>query len=186
MMGRSPTTVFVDSAPFEQQTYLPIPPTLNSGQHLALLESARAFTVMQRTVTEIYTKQSVSLGLLQQLVLDIENARNGLPEELRSTTVSSFSDRHCSLRNCVVACNYYFSMMVLTRPFLVATIHAEPSRLRSPPRSNSYDDKLADRQLHKHVLKGAITSVESATQTIRLIHDLMRARMLFNNMPLMM
>lgn len=184
-MGRSPTTIFIDSTPFEQQALPSNPVDLNSGQNLALLESARAFTIMQRTVTEIYTKRSVSLGLLQHLTEELRAASYSLPDELRNVPAWGLANRQHILRNAVVACNYYFSMMVLSRPFLVTSIHVELSRASASSSTRSHSVQFDDQQLHGDVLQGAMTSVESATCTIRLIHDLLRARVLFNNMPLM-
>jgi hypothetical protein len=186
MMGRSPTTVFTDSTPFEQQASPPPPLDLNSGQHVALIESARAFTIMQRTVTEIYAKRSVSLGLLRQLAHELRTASNGLPSGLRTVAVSNLPNRQYILRNSAVACNYYFSMMVLCRPFLVTSIRSRLSQTRTTTPAAPSIIRSDDRELHSNVLQGAMASVESATHTIRLTNDLLREGILFNSMPLTM
>lgn len=184
MMGRTPSTITTDSAPFDDQILPTNFSRKDSGQQLALLESARAFTFMQRTVTDIYTKRSVSLGLLQQLAQELQQASSRIPATLRVITSSDNPNQLCIIRNAMVACNYYFSMMVLSRPFLITCIHAKLSRSK-----NAYIDTTATWQdeegkIHNDILQGAMTSIDAATFTVQLLHELLSADMLFNNMPL--
>lgn len=51
---------------------------------LGLLESARAFSFMERTVSEVYTKQTVPLGLLQRISQELQEASSQVPDELRT------------------------------------------------------------------------------------------------------
>jgi len=186
MMGRTPSTITTDSAPFDSLILPSSSSKKDSDQQLALLESARAFTYMQRTVTDIYTKRSVSLGLLQQLAQELQQASSRIPSTLRVITCSDNPSQLCVIRNAMVACNYYFSMMVLSRPFLITCIHAKLSRSKNASMDSTGTWQDDDGKVHSDILQGAMTSIDAATFTVQLLHELLAAEMLFNNMPLPM
>ncbi|KAK6373652.1 hypothetical protein LTS17_008145 [Exophiala oligosperma] len=186
MMGRTPSTITTDSAPFDSLILPSSSLEKDSGQQLALLESARAFTFMQRTVTDIYTKRSVSLGLLQQLAQELQQASSKIPSTLRIITSSDGPSQLRIIRNATVACNYYFSMMVLSRPFLITCIHIKLNRTKNAAMDSTATRNLQDddNKIHNDIMQGAMTSVDAATFTVQLLHELLMAGMLFNNMPL--
>lgn len=185
MMGRTPLTLTIDSAAVEPESD-PCATYSDFGQEIALIESARAFAIMQRTVTEIYTKQSVSLGLLQQLARELQEASSNVHCELRSLSPANSLNQQCILRNAVVACNYYFSMVVLSRPFLIASLQAKISQTRAMLQRSIQKTSEYQRgsRLHDDIKQGAMTAIDSAIYTIQLIHELLVASMLFSNMPL--
>ena len=185
MMGRTPSTLTSDSAHSNSEYSLSGSSYSDFGQELAMLESARAFAILQRTVTEIYTKCTVSLGLLQHLARDLQQASSQVPAELQRVAHGA-PVQQSVLRNAVVACSYYFSMLVLTRPFLITSIQSKLSRASGAHPSNAQNYSGEDGQIESDVLQGAITAIDAATYTIRLMHELLVADLLFHNMPLAM
>ena len=149
-------------------------------------ECARAFAIMQRTVTEIYTKQTVSLGLLQQLARDLQQASSNVPGELQTVPPPGAPVQHCVLRNAVVACSYYFSMQVLTRPFLITSIQTKLSRASAAHPASTQKRVVENGQIQNDITHGAITCIDAGVYTIRLLHELLSAGLLFHNMPLIM
>ncbi|KAL7946791.1 hypothetical protein V8C42DRAFT_352305 [Trichoderma barbatum] len=191
MMGRAPLTSAMDSAEDgEICIQQPDPNHPDKCQQLGLLESARAFSILKQTVLEIYTRHSAPLELLQRLSQQLREMGTLLPFELRSINPAAFSEHKCPktrqliIRNANVACNYYFSMMLLTRPFLIACLRAKcnksPKSTQSPELHGCEDSSEID----KNVKHGAMTSFDTALKTIQLLHELYVARVLFNNMPL--
>ena len=88
------------------------------------------------------------------------------------------------MRNASVACNYYFSMMLLTRPFLITGLRAKCSRSTTAPSKNAARANITDAKIYTDIMHSATASIDSAIKTIQLLHELMTADILFNNMPL--
>lgn len=151
-----------------------------------MVESARAFGFMQRTVTEVYTKRTVSLGLLQQLAQDLQQASSKVPAELQKVASPGALVQPSVLRNAAVACSYYFTMLVLTRPFLITSIQTKLSRASASHPTNTQNSPLEDGHIQSDIMQGATTSIDAATYTIRLLHEILVANLLFHNMPLAM
>jgi hypothetical protein len=190
MMGRTSAILTTDSTVLDEQLLVSDPNSLDFCQELGLLESARAFSFLERTVNEVYTKQTVPLGLLQQISQQLREASSKLPSELRTSAVSNSlagarrrSQQHI-LRNASVACNYYFTMMILTRPFLITSLRAKCSQAMVSLSNINGRVNNFDAQVYTDITHGATTSIDSAIKTIRLLHEVMLADMLFNNMPL--
>ncbi|UKZ53339.1 hypothetical protein TrVGV298_007131 [Trichoderma virens] len=190
MMGRAPLTCAMDSAE-EDDDQQPEPSHPDKCQQLGMYESARAFSILKHTVLEIYTKHSAPLELLQRLSRQLREMGTMLPFELRSISPMAFPEHKCPktrqliIRNATVACNYYFSMMLLTRPFLIACLRAKynksPKATQSPELNNGCQDSS---EVDKNVKYGAMTSFDTALKTIQLLHELYVSGVLFNNMPL--
>ncbi|RFU77458.1 hypothetical protein TARUN_4761 [Trichoderma arundinaceum] len=189
-MGRAPLTSATDSADEDDRKSID-PNHPDKCQQLGLYESARAFSILKQTVLEIYTKHSAPLELLQQLSRQLREMGTELPLELRSISPSAFPEHKCPktkqliVRNASVACNYYFSMMLLTRPFLIACLRAKynksPGKSQSPEQGAGLEESSEIDRTIKH---GAMTSFDTALKTIQLLHELYVAGVLFNNMPL--
>lgn len=189
-MGRDTLTSAMNSAEEDDKQR----PDLNHPdkcQQLGLYESARAFSILKQTVLEIYPKHSAPLELLQRLSRQLRQMGAELPFELRSINPAAFSEHKCPksrqlvIRNAAVACNYYFSMMLLTRPFLIAYLRAKKSK--SPRTTQSPELRVGGEEsseIDKDVKHGAMTSFDTALKTIQLLHELYVAGVLFNNMPL--
>jgi hypothetical protein len=187
MMGRTSAILTTDSTVLDEQQ-LPNSNFPDFCQELGLLESARAFSFLERTVNEVYTKQTVPLGLLQRMSQELQETSSRIPAELRTVQASNTSKPQISrqniMRNASVACNYYFSMMLLTRPFLITGLRAKCSRSTTAPSKNAARANITDAKIYTDIMHGATTSIDSAIKTIQLLHELMTADILFNNMPL--
>jgi hypothetical protein len=189
-MGRTPLISATDSSE-EGDKERPDPNKPDKCQQLGLYESARAFSILKQTVLEIYTKQSAPLELLDHLSRQLREMGTELPVELRNISPSAFPEHKCPrtkqliIRNASVACNYYFSMMLLTRPFLIACLKAKYNRSQRTTRSWTqrvdHDDSL---EVDNSVIFGAMTSFDTALKTIQLLHELYISGILYNNMPL--
>ena len=142
------------------------------------MESAHAFLIMERIVKEIYTQHTVPLGLLQRLSIELQEASSNVPTELRTLEIpnSSHQSPHTSQRYIL---RNYFSMMLLTRPFLITSLRAKCNRGRTEGRL-----KPEDSRIYTDIMQGAMASVDAAIKTIQLLYELLEAGMLFNNMPL--
>ncbi|KKP02895.1 p-hydroxylaminobenzoate lyase [Trichoderma harzianum] len=190
MMGRAPLAAAMDSAE-EEDNRQPDPKHPDKCQQLGMYESARAFSILKQTVLEIYTKHSAPLERLQRLSRQLREMGTELPFELRSISPAAFPEHKCPktrqliIRNATVACNYYFSMMLLTRPFLIACLRAKynktPKSTQSPKSNGGCQESS---EVDKHVKHGAMTSFDTALKTIQLLHELYVNGVLFNNMPL--
>lgn len=189
-MGRAPLTSATDS-PEEGDSQRPDPSHPDKCQQLGLYESARAFSILKQTVLEIYTKHSAPLQLLQDLSRRLREMGTELPVELRSISPSAFPEHKCPktkqliIRNASVACNYYFSMMLLTRPFLIACLRAKynkPSETAQSCEQRASHENSSE--IDKSVIFGAMISFDTALKTIQLLHELYVSGILYNNMPL--
>lgn len=190
MMGRAPLAAAVDSAE-EKDDRQPDPKHPDKCQQLGMYESARAFSILKQTVLEIYTKHSAPLERLQRLSRQLREMGTALPFELRSISPAAFPEHKCPktrqliIRNATVACNYYFSMMLLTRPFLIACLRAKYNKTpNSTQSSESNGGSQESSEVDKNVKHGAMTSFDTALKTIQLLHELYVNGVLFNNMPL--
>ncbi|KAJ5924931.1 hypothetical protein N7454_007570 [Penicillium verhagenii] len=160
-MGRTPSTSTTDLV--EEDDPRPDSNDLDFFQQLGKLESARAFSIMRQIVIEIYTKQSVPLGLLQNISTKLQELGKKFPVELRSLNYdlsedkSAYEHQRFVLRNANVACDYHFSMML-------------PTRL-------NYSKDLA---------MGAMQAIEAAISTVQLVYEIHLAGLLFNTMPLVL
>lgn len=190
MMGRTSAIITTDSTVLDEQPLVSNSYYPDFSQELGLQESCRAFSFLERTVNEVYTKQTVPLGLLQRMSQELQEASSKVPIELRTVpapnclTESSRVSRQYVLRNASVACNYYFSMMLLTRPFLITSLRAKRSHAMTTALKSDGKANPADTKIYADITHGATSSIDSATKTIQLLHELMIADMLFNNMPL--
>ncbi|KAL6815063.1 hypothetical protein J3E69DRAFT_358908 [Trichoderma sp. SZMC 28015] len=190
MMGRAPLATTMDSTE-EEDNRQPDPKHPDKCQQLGMYESARAFSILKQTVLEIYTKHSAPLERLQRLSRQLREMGTALPFELRSISPAAFPEHKCPktrqliIRNATVACNYYFSMMLLTRPFLIACLRAKynktPKSTQSPESNGGCQESS---EVDKNVKHGAMTSFDTALKTIQLLHELYVNGVLFNNMPL--
>lgn len=189
-MGRAPLTSATDSSK-EGDNQRPDTSHPDKCQQFGLYESARAFSILKQTVLEIYTKHSAPLELLQDLSRQLREMGTELPIELRNISPLAFPEHKCPktrqliIRNASVACNYYFSMMLLTRPFLIACLRAKYNK--SPRTTQSWEehaDHEDSSEVDKSVIFGAMTSFDTALKTIQLLHELYVSGILYNNMPL--
>jgi hypothetical protein len=119
-MGRTSAILTTDSTVLDEQLLISNPNSLEFCQELGLLESARAFSFLERTVNEVYKKQTVPLGLLYHISHELQEASSNLPSELRTNVVSNSPAESCRwsqqhiLRNASVACIYWSLLSVFS------------------------------------------------------------------------
>jgi hypothetical protein len=148
---------------------------------------------MERTVNEIYTKRTVSMGVLKDLAQELRQAINSIPQTFAISTVDQGTvfaqEKPALLCNATVLCSYHFTMMLLTRPFVVASLRARlgalsttsstattaPAGIGSNPQNDEVYDELAT---------SALSCIHAAVETIRILHHLLSMGALYSNMPL--
>ncbi|KAL1865802.1 hypothetical protein VTK73DRAFT_5049 [Phialemonium thermophilum] len=202
MMGRTPSTMTTDSYYTEdeddERNQNPSFPTDDDlGQSLALCEALRAFSIMERAIYEVYTARPTSptsnttttssLARLDALARELQTATSAIPCDLRviASAPSNPRDRRRHvIRNAHVACSYYFSMMLLTRPFLMTCVQQRSCQRTGAASDGDVPVQLEERVLSAEVSQGALAAVDSAVHVVRLIHELLMTNMLFNNMVL--
>ncbi|KAL2869596.1 transcription factor domain-containing protein [Aspergillus lucknowensis] len=188
MMGRTSSTITTDcTVPYTQ----PSPEAhihLNSAQERAMALSAHAFSFMERTVNEIYTKRTVSMGALKDLATELRDAISRIPGVFTCDTNSTIS-QEILLRNANVLCSYHFTMMLLTRPFVVANLRAHPhpnSSLshKSSSSSSSIHPVQQNDTVYEEIVTNALSCIDAAIETIRILSHLLTTNALLRNMPL--
>lgn len=184
MMGRTPLTMTTDYYYSDEHVKQMSSSDNDTGQQLALFEATCAFGILERIVAEIYTKNSASLAQLETLAHDLQAATARIPSQLRTVTSTEDLAQIEVIRNAHVACSYYFSMMLLTRPFLIAVIRRQHHLTEDTSIVNTQSSPPGDPMLDANITHGALTSIDSALHTIQLLHDTLAAKMLFNNMVL--
>jgi hypothetical protein len=186
MMGRTPSTMTTDSYSLGKQAEEYNLSSSDPGQQSALIEALRAFSILERTVSQIYTKSNASLAHLESLARELQAATLSIAPELR--TVDSFdnSNQRHVIRNTHVACSYYFCMMILTRPFLITSIQQRCSRAGEATVVDGSPSELKDSSVNAEIMQGTLASIDAAVNAIQLTHELLVTGMLFNNMVLTM
>ncbi|KAL3456972.1 fungal-specific transcription factor domain-containing protein [Aspergillus heterothallicus] len=171
MMGRTSSTITTDCT----VSPTPLPATTHNTsptQESAMTLSAHAFSFMERTVNEIYTKRTVSMGVLKGLAQELRQAIADLPAVF--TQAQSRISKEVLLRNANVLCSYHFSMMLLTRPFVVASLRTHLS-------SNSNTD---NESVYGELTTNALSCIDAAIETVRILYHLLVSQALLSNMPL--
>lgn len=155
----------------------------DSEHQIALIEATRAFSILEKTVTEVDSKTSSPFIPLEKLARELQAATSNIPPSLRSVASTGAPAQRDVIRNAHVACTYYFSMMLLTRPFLVDSTRQRCKRAAAVAATvpQSFESEGGADIMH-----GALASIDSAIHTIQLVHDLLTADILFNNMVLVM
>lgn len=189
MMGRTSVISARESNISHAQHPVPESPSLEFLRAISLEESARAFLIIERIINEVYTKRTVPIALLQSISGELKEWSYRLPAALRTSVnprhprESIFLSREVVLRNTHVACSYYFAMMLLMRPFLIAHLKAKSMSSGLGRRS---DPEERDTNVSPEIYDGAIACIDSAIYTLQLLRELLVADMLFKNMPLAM
>lgn len=156
-------------------------------------------------ISQTLTKTDAALDDLtaETYLKTLQDWSRGLPEELRKPIrkdsregVSDSKHREQTIGNLHVACGYYYTVMLVTRPFLVATIvprlqklHKQPSssasRLASPQpvRPSPTPDPPRERgDERRKSQQFAETCTGAATLLIQMCHEASTLGMLFDNM----
>ncbi|KIA75443.1 hypothetical protein HK57_00087 [Aspergillus ustus] len=195
MMGRTSSTMTTDCT--ISPTQLP-----NRGDTAPMQLSAHAFSFMERTVNEIYTKRTVSMGVLKDLAHELREAIRTIPAMFTITLTTSPPSgpiaamyyKDILLRNANVLCSYHFSMMLLTRPFVVTRLRAHIASDSTSPEtdapaqpSNNNSDTGTDTgrgTVYDELTTNALSCIDAAIKTVRILHYLLTTGALLSNMPL--
>ncbi|KAL2813394.1 fungal-specific transcription factor domain-containing protein [Aspergillus granulosus] len=178
MMGRTSSTITTDCT--IASVTLPSNPTAAPTQETAMQLSTHAFSFMERTVNEIYTKRTVSMGVLKDLASELRKAISNIPAAFTISNRPGIISQKVSLGNSNVLCSYHFTMMLLTRPFVVAYLRTRLNASSVPSiAQTSENDSVYD-----ELTTNALSCIDAATETIRILHHLLTAQALLNNMPL--
>ncbi|KAL2844532.1 fungal-specific transcription factor domain-containing protein [Aspergillus pseudoustus] len=195
MMGRTSSTITTDCTVSTAQY-----PTTAPTQEVAMQLSAHAFSFMERTVNEIYTKRTVSMGVLKDLAHELREAIRTIPAPFTmiittspprsSTGAAMYKD--VLLRNANVLCSYHFSMMLLTRPFVVTKLRAHltsdstslETDVPAQPQPGNSDTGPGTGTVYDELTTNALSCIHAAIETVRILHHLLTAGALLSNMPL--
>ncbi|KAL3442340.1 fungal-specific transcription factor domain-containing protein [Aspergillus insuetus] len=193
MMGRTSSTITTDCTVSSAQPPSESDPSTKNttpAQETAMLYSAHAFSFMERTVNEIYTKRTVSMGVLKDLAQELREAIKDIPQDFGiSASMAQPTASETLLRNANVLCSYHFTMMLLTRPFVVASLRARLGAQSTASSatliattgipSSSQTDVVYD-----ELATNALSCIHAATETIRILYFLLTVGALYSNMPL--
>jgi hypothetical protein len=136
-------------------------------------------------IVDVGAKSTAPLAHLETLAKELQAAGATIPAELRAVS-SDASRREQVLRNANVACVYYFVMMMLTRPFLLASMRMRGRRHESIPLDGSEPVEAEGPETMASIRRGAMASFDSAVKLIQLVHELLAEGLLFNNMVFVM
>ncbi|KAL3496327.1 fungal-specific transcription factor domain-containing protein [Aspergillus germanicus] len=205
MMGRTSSTITTDCTVSSAQPPSISDPSTNTTptQETPMLYSAHAFSFMERTVNEIYTKRTVSMGVLKDLAQELRGAIKSIPHAFSIPTSTAqdtvFSEpqleQQLLLRNANVLGSYHFTMMLLTRPFIVGSLRARlggQSQSQTASSSSSATAAAAagmgsnpqNDEVYDELAMNALSCIHAAAETIRILHFLLSSGALYSNMPL--
>ncbi|KAL2793709.1 fungal-specific transcription factor domain-containing protein [Aspergillus keveii] len=192
MMGRTSSTITTDCT--VSSTQLPSisdPSTrVPATQETAMLYSAHAFSFMERTVNEIYTKRTVSMGVLKDLAQELREAIKDIPQVYTiSPSMAQPTVSETLLRNANILCSYHFTMMLLTRPFVVASLRARlgaqsTASSATPIATTGIPSICQNDEVYDELATNALSCIRAAIETIRILHHLLSTGALYSNMPL--
>lgn len=163
----------------------------------ANFELCSTIEVISRTLTR--TDYALDELTVENYLKTLQDWSQALPGELRRGIrrespdgVPDWKHREETVGNVHVACGYYFGVILLTRPFLVATIIPKVQRLhgqlsasrpssplpRSGPKADSHKKRVNRQKTHEF----SETCVGAAKILIQLCHDAAACDMLPDNM----
>ncbi|KAL2855813.1 fungal-specific transcription factor domain-containing protein [Aspergillus pseudodeflectus] len=191
MMGRTSATITTDCTVSSTQPPSDPDPSVLATQETPMLYSAHAFSFMERTVNEIYTKRTVSMGVLKDLAQELREAIKSIPQVLAIPIPTAHAqgpvlmqEHPVLLRNANVLCSYHFAMMLLTRPFVVASLRARLGSQSAPSTAIGVPSDSQNDAVYDELATHALSCIHAAIETIRILHALLNAGALYSNMPL--
>ena len=155
--------------------------------------------VISRTLTR--TDCALDEPTVENYLKELQDWSRALPGKLRQSIqresrggVPEWKHREETIGNVHVACGYYFAVILLTRPFLVATVVPKVQRLHgqlsgSRPSSPQGSDPRADTQRKRgnrqKTNEFSQTCVGAAAILVQLCHDAASCDMLLDNMSIL-
>lgn len=120
--------------------------------------------IINEIVDELYEKKACSTAVAERLLDDLNQWSERLPDSLRTSPIPSADAAGMQRRiigNVHVSCLYYFTLTLITRPFLVLTIIDEPPiESQSDFNIPSHDDPTS-RRLASACLDAALYLVQT-------------------------
>ena len=105
------------------------------GDHVmdCLMAAHSIVSIINDVTDKIYDRKEITTPVVQQLLHDIEVWKRELPDSVRNPPLSgdgtgsdSFSMQKGIIARVHVSCLYYFAVTLVTRPFLISKLTAQP------------------------------------------------------------
>ena len=149
---------------------------------LAIDATFEACSILDEITQKLGKSENLDATTSQSLLQKFQHWSQNLPNELRqfarteNTTLIS-TDKELLIENMHVACVYYFSVILVTRPFLISHL-----MLRLHNRTSDSLDSSADTANHQQMLELAHACVSSASYLIHMSHRALTLGLLLKNM----
>jgi hypothetical protein len=115
MLGRPTSSADIDCTISYQNS--------TNGKHKFLDASIQIFLVIERIVLEVYSRKCISLRIARFISHQIKLWSTKWVPEFTSVINNQDSADRDVLGACRNLCSYYYSIMLLTRPFLIYQLH---------------------------------------------------------------
>jgi hypothetical protein len=169
MLGRPTSSADIDcTIPYQQST---------GSSHKFLDASIQIFLVIERIVLEVYSRKCISLRIAGYISHQIKLwATKWVPEFTSIVENLDFANRDVlgASRN---LCSYYYSIMLLTRPFLIYQLH---DRL-----GTSTNSRVTHAQ-HRDKTTYAKAALHAASTLVELVFKVMGRASIGCRMPMIM
>lgn len=140
---------------------------------VCLLASYRIADIMDEISNKLYGEKAVSTDAAELLLRKLEQWSNELPDTVRTSSIPVHPQaQEHTLGSLNVACLYYFTVTLVTRPFLISTLTARVASL--PP--------IQEDPVHAQLASACVDSAIYLVQTCLEVH---KADLLLENMCIM-
>jgi hypothetical protein len=140
------------------------------------LDATHEITGVLDTAVKKSAEGKLDVDTAESLVLALQQRSRNFPSILRTSNAEELTrSRHIILGNVHVSGAYYFSVILVTRQFLVQ--HVVP-QLSDGPRSFQHNDDVGNTKIDQL----ANACIEAATFMAQMCHQVMRSGCLLGNM----
>jgi hypothetical protein len=147
---------------------------------ICLLESCRVTCIIGDVAKQLYGEKVVPRDAAEIVLRKLKQWSNELPNNLTTSSIlaSHQAQEHtlCSLN---VACFYYFTVMLITRPFLISTLTARLSNHFQGLSGGSSAISIEEGSPHADL---ASACIDSAAYLVQICLDVHKAGLLLENM----
>lgn len=156
VLGRPPSTSDVDCTVKYNAA------TINNSKTLILDASVQIFMIIERVVVEVYSRKRISLKIASYFSHQLKSwASNWLRSLLEGVKASGSEE---VVGACSTLCSYYYSIMLLTRPFLIYELYEYlGASLKAPGTQVEHQEK---RKYADAALEAAASFVETLQAVI--------------------
>jgi hypothetical protein len=132
------------------------------------------FMIIERIVVEVYSRKRISLRIADYVSRQLKNWASKWLRRLSNLTISH-NPREAVVGACSTLCSYYYSIMLLTRPFLIYEIYEYMgASLRSG----------GTRADHQEKRKYADAALDAASSLVESLMIVIKTGLLPHRMPL--